>query len=130
MGESSERMRILQLIAEGKITAEEGAALLEALEASETAPTQGSESAAGLRGRWLRIHVQEGDQTRVNVRLPLRLVEVGLKIARRFAPEQDYGEIVEALNEAVQEGLSGKIVDITDADDEKGTPVRVEISID
>lgn len=130
MEESTERMRILQMIAEGKITAEEGAALLEALEASEAAPKQGNESAAGLRGRWLRIHVQEGEQTKVNVRLPLRLVEVGLKIAHRFAPEQDYGEIVEALNEAVQEGLSGKIVDITDADDEKGTPVRVEISVD
>ncbi len=130
MGENSERIRILQMIAEGKVTAEEGAALLEALEASEAAPKQVGGDAAGLRGRWLRIQVWEEDQTKVNVRLPMRLVEVGLKIAQRFTPEQDFGEIVDALNEAVQKGLVGKIIDVTDIDNEKGKPTRVEISID
>ena len=126
---TNERLRILQMVADGKVTAEEGAALLEALASSEAARQEGGKKNSLLRGRWLRIQVWEGGQSKVNVRLPLGLVEVGLKIARRFAPEEDFDDIVAALNEAVQEGLSGKIVEVTDTDEE-GAPQRVEISID
>ncbi len=123
--EESERLRILRLIAEGKISPEEGEALLQALSAAPTGEA-GQESGA-LKGRWLRVKVWENGQSRVNIRLPLRLVEVGLKIARRFAPEEDFDEMAIALNEAIQEGVvGGKIVEVEDTEDNQ----RVEIWIE
>ena len=123
--EENERLRILQMIADGKISPEEGEALLRALQtpaaADAASETQGT---SGESGRWLRIRIHEDGQQRVNVRLPLRLVEFGLKIAQRFSSEEDLDKITIALNEAVQAGVAdGKIIDVEDTDANQ----RVEI---
>jgi len=116
--EENERLRILRMIAEGKISPEEGEALLRALHtpaanSTNTYEVQGEPAENG--GRWLRIRIQEDGRQRVNVRLPLRLVEFGLKIARRFSSEEDLDQIAVAINEAVQAGMAdGKIIDLED----------------
>ena len=49
-----ERLQILKMVQEGKVTAEEGARLLEAVEAPDT----GVET-SGQPARWLRIRVTD-----------------------------------------------------------------------
>ena len=81
MATTDERMRILKMISEKQITAEEGARLLEALRGSSASDAQGR-NATG-KARWLRIRVTDrpSGRTKVNVSLPIGLVDVGLKWA-------------------------------------------------
>jgi hypothetical protein len=109
---SEERARILQMISEGKITADEGAKLLNALRASESS---GPASAHEGRARWFRVRVTdvETGRVKVNVNLPLSLVNVATKMGARFSPEmQDFDW--NGLMEAINEGASGKLVEVED----------------
>ena len=120
---SEERARILQMISEGKITAEEGAKLLSALRGSSSArpPTR-----AGT-ARWFRVRVTDmaTGRTKVNVNLPLSLVKAGLKMGARFAPDMEELDWDE-LTIAIQEGASGKIVEVEDEEDGEKVEVFVE----
>lgn len=122
MASSDERMKILKMIEERKITAEEGAKLLGALGARE----QRRASSAGSESRWLRVRITdlESGKTSVNVNLPLGLVHVGLKMGARLIPEMD-GAQAEALAEALRQGQTGKVMDVTD--EEEGSRVEVYI---
>ena len=53
------------------------------------------------------------------------LVDVGLKIGARFAPEID-AEQMDAINQALKSGLSGKIIDVTDEEDGEHVEIFVE----
>ncbi len=127
MATQEEKLRILQMVAEGKIKPDEAATLLAALEQGgegET-PTAAATDPAG-QGHWLRVRAENGAQ-KVNIRLPWRLLDIGLKIARRFAPEEvDIDKIHAALNEALANGLPGKMVEVHD---DEGTQ-HVEIWIE
>lgn len=120
---SEERMKILKMIEDGKITAEEGARLLAAL--SEKGKPRGRTSSASAR--WLRIRVTDlkSGKLLTNVQLPLSLVDAGLKIGAHFAPEVA-GLDMNAVLEALQNDVSGKIIEVVDEEDGE----RVEISIE
>jgi DUF4097 and DUF4098 domain-containing protein YvlB len=115
---SEERARILQMINEGKITAEEGVKLLNDLRSSERRSSEpGSEPT-----RWFRVRVTDlaTGRTKVNVNLPLGLVKVGVKMGARYSPdieEVDWDDIAQSI----QEGAAGKIVDV----EEHGQRVEV-----
>jgi len=133
MANAEERLKILQLLQEGKITADQAARLLEALETS-AAQTKGaprppvppSPPAAG-GGRWLRVRVTDTDtgKTRVNVRLPLNLVASGIRMGMRFAPEIE-GLDVNELMSFIQSGESGHLVDVYDDEDGEHVEVYIE----
>ena len=120
---SEERSRILQMISEGKITAKEGAKLLSALRGASGAPQP---SRAGT-ARWFRVRVTDmvTGRTKVNVNLPLSLVKAGLKMGARFAPDMEELDW-EELTVAIQEGASGKIVEVEDEEDGERVEVYVE----
>jgi hypothetical protein len=125
MSTSEERLKILNMIAEGKITAEEGAKLLNALSRSKskqrTKDTQGME---GAEPRFLRVRVTDtrSGKVIVNVNLPISLVDVGMRMGARFVP--DIEEIdFEDLREGIKHGMRGKIVDVQD--DDTGEHVEV-----
>jgi hypothetical protein len=93
---SQERNRILDLLATGKITAEEAARLLDALEA-RTAPaaaTEVSTAAAGTSGtskssglpKFMYVKVVSTTGDNVNVKIPLSLVRAGLKLTNLIPP--------------------------------------------
>ena len=127
MATVEERMKILKMIEEGKISAEEGAKLLSALTESRKSAS-GAQSGAGPGdARWLRIRVTDTStgKAKVNVNLPIGLINVGLKLGARFSPEVDE-EQMEALAEALKSGLSGKIIDVTDEDDGEHVEIFVE----
>jgi DUF4097 and DUF4098 domain-containing protein YvlB len=110
-----EKVRILKMVEEGKIKAEEALKLLEALE---------TPSEIKKRGKLLKIRVEEPEKTKVNITLPLGL----LKIAKKFIPKEAKATInerdvdLDEIFKAVEEGLIGDIIDI---EDEDGTVVKI-----
>jgi hypothetical protein len=117
-------MKILKMIEEEKITAEEGTRLLEALSKQRR---KRPESGTG-EPRWLRVRVTDIDTGKESVRvnLPIGLVSVGLRMGARFVPDIDQELAMEELTEALEQGHMGKIVDIVDEEDGQ----RVELFIE
>ena len=121
----SEKIKILKMVEEGKITAAEGIKLLEAVETKkeEIKSLDNIHSA-----KWLRVKVYDPeDNVKVNVNIPLALVETGIKIGMAYDKELkehlkdiDFNEIIEA----VKNGAEGKIVDI---ETDKGEKVEVYV---
>lgn len=121
----SEKIKILKMVEEGKITAEEGIKLLEAIETKkeEIKSMETTHSA-----KWLRVKVYDSeDNVKANVNIPLALVETGLKIGRAYdkdlnenLKDVDFKEIVNS----VKNGAEGKIVDV---ESEKGDKVEVYV---
>lgn len=130
---SEERIKVLQMIQEGKLTANEAAELLEAMDEDEKIPVnadpaQTAETAApGRKPRWLRVRVTQVDSGRpkVNVRLPISMVNVGLKMGTRFAPEMD-GMDTTSLMKMIEAGEIGQIVDVMDEKDGEHVEVFLE----
>ncbi|MEA2016710.1 MAG: hypothetical protein U9O59_08460 [Actinomycetota bacterium] len=105
---SEERKKILEMLAEGKINVEEAEKLLSAL--SEDTGTFPEDS--GKNPRYLRIMIEPGpeskNQDRVNVRVPLKLIRAGLKLAS-FIPGDAQTKVNEALHE---KGIEADFSDI------------------
>lgn len=126
MATAEERMQILKMIEEGKISASEGAELLRTLAQEERGP-----EVAPLKGasnpRWFRVRVTDirSGRNKINVNIPMGLVNVGIKMGARFAPEMEGTEYKEIM-EAIRSGQQGKILDVIN--DEEGE--RVEIFVE
>jgi SHOCT-like domain len=123
MATTEERMKILKMIEEGKVSAEEGAKLLSAL-ASANRPLGGL-SASGAK--WLRVRVTEvnSGRSKATVQIPISLMEAGMKIGAHFAPEID-GVKMDQVMEALRTGMTGKIIDVTDDEDGEHVEIFVE----
>ena len=123
MATTEERIKILKMIDDGKITAEEGAKLLAALSESRKSPRKPSLRSPG-GARWLRVRVTDmaTGKSKATVNLPLGLVDAGLNIASQYAPGIAFDELIEAINA----GAEGKIIDVVDEEDGE----HVEIFID
>jgi hypothetical protein len=124
MATSEERMRILKMIEEKQITAEEGAKLLEALRATGSDAAQREEV---TKARWLRVRVTDrsSGKLKVNVNIPVGLVDVGLKMGARFAPEMN-GMDLSAIQTAIKGGMQGRIIEVDDEADNERVEVFVE----
>jgi len=118
MATSEERMKILQMIQDGKISAEDGAKLLSAI--TQNAEAQKNRPVSRTRdSRYMRVRVTDltSGKTKVSVNLPLGLVDAGLNIASNFMPDMGT-DAAEDIRTAIHEGLTGKIVDVMDEDHE------------
>jgi len=73
----------------------------------------------------VRVTDLDTGKNKVNVNIPMGLVNVGMKMGARFAPNVE-GLNFEEIMEAIRSGAQGKIVDVVD--DEDGE--RVEIFIE
>lgn len=123
----AEKLQILNMVKDGKITSEEGVKLLEALETTTDTPNNMVYSSG--KAKWLKIKVFDPeDATKVNVTLPISLITIGVKLAGKFSPEfKEAGlseEDMEEIFEAIKSGATGKIIDV---DSEDGTKVEVVI---
>lgn len=118
---SEERLRILQMIEEGKIGVDEGAQLLQALRG-------GSQPAPGEpEKRWFRLRVTdiETGEVKVSVNVPLKLVQVGARMGARFVPNIE-GIDVEEIMTRIREGEAGTILDAVDDDQTERFEIFVE----
>ena len=77
--------------------------------------------------RYLRVLITDTDtgKARVNVRLPVSLINSGMRMGARFAPEIE-GLDSEDLNAWLNSGEVGQIVDIFDEDDGEHVEVFLE----
>ena len=108
--------RVLAMVAEGRLTADEAAPIIDALQAAsgQRAPAPGSAAegrsfAAGGRPRFTRIEVQEGGRRVVNLRVPLSLGRLALSRIPGLTAEQ-----LADVEEAVALGADGPILDVQD----------------
>ena len=123
---SEERMKILKMINDGKISAEEGSQLLSALSQRSDKPRRTARRS--LAGQMLRVRVTDMStgKTKVNINVPMKLVDAGLNIAAQFIPEMENAQMMEAVKEALAENMSGKIVDVIDEEDQEHVEIFIE----
>ncbi len=126
MATTEERMKILSMIREGKISAEEGAKLLSALGDTEKPSRMPSTRTTG-EPRWFRVRVTDlvSGKTKVSVNIPFGLMEWGLQIGAQFAPEVADLDF-EQLKEMLQSGVEGKVVDVIDEEDGEHVEIFIE----
>jgi hypothetical protein len=126
MPTTEERMKILKMIREGKITAEEGAKLLSALGEGKPASRKPAPRPAG-GARWFRVRVTDmtTGKTKTSVNIPLGLMEWGMQIGAQFAPEVGHIKL-DQLHEMLDSGMQGKIVDVIDEEDGEHVEIFIE----
>ncbi len=124
MASNEERMKILKMIDEGKITAEEGARLLSTLSESRKTIKKPASSTQMGGAHWLKVRVTDmvTGKAKATVNLPLGLVDAGLNIASKYAPDVAFDELVEAINA----GAEGKIIDVYDEEDGEHVEIFIE----
>ena len=103
------RRQILEMLAEGKITADEAERLLAALDGGPagefSGSTKGSNGAAvKTRAKYLRVLVEADESmtgmkgnTTVNVRVPMQLLRAGVRLAS-LIPPQAHDQLDQALS--------------------------------
>jgi hypothetical protein len=124
MATNEERMKILKMIDEGKITAEEGAKLLATLGESRKPARKPSMGSSTSGARWLKVYVTDmaTGKAKATVSLPLSLVDAGLNIASKYAPDVAFDELVSSINA----GAEGKIIDVYDEEDGEHVEIFIE----
>ena len=123
---SDERMKILKMIDDGKINAEEGSQLLSALSQRSDKPRKSAKRSLSAQMLRVRVTDMSTGKTKVNVNVPMKLVDAGLNIAAQFTPEMENAQMMEAVKEALAENMSGKIVDVIDEEDREHVEIFIE----
>ncbi len=116
--------RVLRLVADGHLTADEAGPILDALELRSSAETAGPTSTGapaatpgGGPGRALRVEVTEGGRKVVNLRVPISLGRAALSRIPGLSEAT-----TDRIREAIEAGVSGPIVAV---DEGSGDGVRV-----
>lgn len=128
MTTAEERLKILKMIEEGKISADEGAKLLSALGAGRRGgPGMPVPPRPPGGPHWLRIRVTDvhSGRSKASVQIPLDLVDAGMKIGAHFAPEVE-GVDMNNVMQAIRTGMTGKIIDVMDDEDGEHVEIYVE----
>ena len=125
-----ERMKILKMIEEGKISAEEGAKLLAALAEGRhgsLGPTPPNRPGRAGAASMLRIRVTDmvSGRSKASVQIPLALVDAGMKIGAHFAPEVEGVDMTNVMD-AMRSGVTGKIIDVMDDEDGEHVEIFIE----
>ncbi|MFE6667306.1 hypothetical protein ACFVFH_27550 [Streptomyces sp. NPDC057697] len=90
---NEQRRRILDMLAEGRITADEAERLIDALERERPEPPQSAAPHPRPRPRYLRVLVSGADgsgadgASRVDVQIPLQLLRAGVRLASLVPPQ-------------------------------------------
>jgi hypothetical protein len=115
---TNERNHILYMIESGKVTAAQAAQLLDTLELE---PERSREQS---RNRTARVRVTNlaTNRQKVNVTIPVSLIQVGLRLGTRLAPQVS-GSALEDLLRAIEGGATGRLLDLQDLEEGE----RVEI---
>ncbi|AEE97368.1 SHOCT-like domain-containing protein [Mahella australiensis] len=113
--DSDERLMILKMLQDGKITAEQGAELLSAVDDSDHIQK------TNAKNKMLHVRVfDQSENTKVNVNVPLSMLKVALKLGNKFAKDSMPEDIdLEEIAKALEDGSEGKIVDIDSGDGQK-----------
>ncbi|HEU4328634.1 MAG TPA: hypothetical protein VFS21_36190 [Roseiflexaceae bacterium] len=121
---AEERMRILKMVEGGQISAQEGSRLLETLE-EQTQPRERSRPGSP---RSLRVRVTDttSNRQKINVTLPVGLINVGLKLGARLTPGAGAGAAVDTIMRAVASGATGRVYEMQDLEEGERIEIFVE----
>lgn len=116
----NERDRILKMIETGQVSADEAAQLLDAIAAEERSATR-------ARARLVRVRVTElpGGRQRANVTIPVSLINVGLRLGARLAPQLSNSALTELVN-AIEHGARGRLLEWQDLEEGERVELIVE----
>ncbi len=95
----------------------------------QAASSEVRNAAPANAARWLRVRVVDtsGSGRPVDLKLPIRLVNWGLKMARTFSPElKDTNVDWDAIAAMVDQGGPGEIVHVEDAEKHQTVDVWTE----
>ena len=122
-----ERMKILKMIEDGKVSAEEGAKLLAALAEGRRGPAGPAMPRVPGAPRTLRVRVTDvfTGRSKASVQIPLALVDAGMKIGAHFAPEVEGVDMTNVMD-ALRSGVTGKIIDVIDDEDGEHVEIFIE----
>ena len=90
---NEQRRQVLEMLAEGKITADEAERLIDALERAEPESPPGAAPRPKPRPKYLRVVVNSEDDPsgdgpgRVNIRVPLQLLRAGVRLTSLIPPQ-------------------------------------------
>ena len=90
---NEQRRQVLEMLAEGKITADEAERLIDALEREQPESPPGATPRPKPRPKYLRVVVNSEDDTgvdgpsRINVRVPLQLLRAGVRLTSLVPPQ-------------------------------------------
>lgn len=118
---NEEIKKILKMIEEGHITADEGQRLIEALGIDGTETNELTWGSTNKKAKFFKVRVVEEGKNIVNISLPIGLLEVGLRLGTKMGKKHGEIEGLESIDfdeiiEAVKGGAQGKLVDIEDGD--------------
>ena len=89
------RREILDMLSAGKITADEAERLIAALDRERPTP---DDSQSQKRPKYLRVAVENEEDTKVNIRVPMQLLRAGVRLAS-LIPPQARARVDEAMRE-------------------------------
>lgn len=112
-----ERNRILQLVESGQVTSEEAARLFDTLDTER----------ARIRNRTVRVRVTDltTNRQKIHVTIPVGLVNVGIRLGARLAP-QFHGNELDELLHAIEQGANGRLLDLQDLEEGERVEIFVE----
>jgi hypothetical protein len=116
----SERDRILKMVEAGQVSASEASQLLDAV----TSEQRTTEKA---RGRLVRIRVTDmpSGRQKANVTVPVSLVNVGLRLGARLAPQLGATALAELLR-SIERGSTGRLLEWQDLEEGERVELFVE----
>jgi hypothetical protein len=121
-----ERLRILELLEKGRISAGEAEELLDAL----GEPAEPSRERATIGGRMIRLRIRITDlktgQVKTNINVPLGSWGLIRRIARSRWGRRVAGAYIADIQHAARVGARGHIVDVSD----ENSGERVEILVE
>jgi hypothetical protein len=131
MATEAERLKVLKMLEDGKITAEDAARLLKTLDDVDNKPGKfpfdSPTPPPTSGGRWFRVRVTdiESGKPRVNIRMPVSVVKSGLKMGAHFSPNIEDMDL-KRLSEVIESGEIGQVVDVYDDEDGEHVEVFIE----
>lgn len=116
----SERDRILKMVEAGQLSAGEAAQLLDAL-GDEQRTTERA------RARLVRVRVTDlaSGRQKANVTIPISLINVGLRLGARLAPQLS-GTALDELVRSVERGAAGRLLEWQDLEEGERVEIFVE----
>lgn len=124
-----DKKRILKMVEEGKITAEEAIKLLDVLDSNEKCDIVVKEEVIedddffdikndGKKGKMLFVRVKSKDGSKVKVNIPLEFIKIMGGIGSMYSSElEKYNIDIAKLMDAIDNGFVGRIVEVEDGDD-------------